>query len=64
MLPQIRISKTPKIKTGMRLLSKKYPALSESEIVKFLIGQEVRKIKLEIKEDENTYTLKDIKPTK
>jgi len=51
MLTQIRVSKTPKIKTYMELLSRKYPALSESEIIKYLIGKEI----LESEMEENEY---------
>lgn len=62
MLPQIRISKTPKIKDYMTILSEKYPTLEESEIIKFLIGKEIVRLK-ENRDNENYYAIVNSSPS-
>lgn len=55
MLPQIRISKTPQIKNYMDRLREEFPALEDSEIIKFLIGRAINE--LGNKDEENYYAL-------
>ncbi|MFH1182940.1 MAG: hypothetical protein V1690_01615 [Candidatus Moraniibacteriota bacterium] len=61
MLPQIRISKTPKIKSYMDRLREELPALEDSEIIKFLIGRAIAE--LEKKDNENYFSLVGSSPS-
>lgn len=51
MYPQIRITKTPKLKSNLKILTKHYPTLEENEIIKYLIGKETVEIS-KMKEDD------------
>jgi|GEM_PF-3911156 len=62
MVPQIRISKTPKIREHMDTLTRVYPTLDESEIIKFLIGKEIVEL-MRNRDDNDYYSLIGISPS-